>query len=136
MKKFKFMLAAIVAIMAIVSLNSCRQVASTAIESSISEINDGLPSLVDEGMTLDRVTVEGNDIVFHYTLDASIYDVDVLSSSPEAKESIIEALQEPSGDKEEEMGMEIFRQSGKDIVYKFTDTNGRTGNIRVYNSEY
>lgn len=136
MKKFKFMLVTIVAIMAIVSLNSCRQVASTAIESSISEINEGLPSLVDEGMTLDRVTVEGNDIVFHYTLDASIYDVDVLSSSPEAKESIIEALQEPSGDKEEEMGMEIFRQSGKDIVYKFTDTNGRTGNIRVYNSEY
>ena len=59
----------------------------------ISETNKNLPAEYDEGMINTKLVREGNYVVYYYTCDENIYDIDLMNKNlPAMKDMAVEQL--------------------------------------------
>lgn len=103
------------------------------LESEISDVNKKLPMQVENGVTVTKFTVEGNDAVYYYTCDENIISLNTLKSSKSQMHTNILASLTQTKDPETihllsllynaEMGMTykyVSKKNGKTIELKFT----------------
>ena len=54
------------------------------LEEQVNITNLSCPMQVDEVTTLDRLTIEGDQVVYHYTIDEELVDMAVLKENSDA----------------------------------------------------
>lgn len=90
------------------------------LEARINLDNIFLPMVVDEGMKLTEVAIEGRYIVLNYVLDEDLYDVEELDNA-ETKEAIREYVLEQmdnSSDPAVNIPLKWFKEAGKGIAWR------------------
>ncbi len=128
--------AAVVAILSLVSLNSCQEMASSAIDEAVEEVNQQCPFNVGNGLICDRVYVSGKSVVFSYlSEDSNVIDgINILGST--ATDLVFEELQSLARvDDNLKTMIELCVEAEYNITYTYSDYSGRSASVTITHSE-
>lgn len=95
------------------------------LEEQVNITNLSCPMQVDEVTTLDRLAIEGDQVVYHYTIDEELVDMAVLKENADAmKQNVRSTLNaEPAV----RMFLETCVKCGKSLCYRYTgNTSGES----------
>lgn len=126
----------VAAMVAIVSFNSCREMASSAIEDAVTEANRDCPFDMGNGLICDRIYTSGNSVVYSYLVDdqSVILGIEILGDS--AKDYIAEELKSiMQYDESLKTLIDLCVEAEYDIVYKYSDYNGDSASVTVPHSD-
>lgn len=138
MKKIKIILSLLFVVTFVSLVSSCQQMVDKAIEVALQDAKKELPTLIDEGMVMDDITLGDNGIVYHITVDEDVYDMDMLDAfSSESKIEMINALRESvNDDKDQKEFIESAVSLNKPLNYRYEgNVSGKTVRIKISVSE-
>lgn len=79
--------------------SSCDGLANSALQLGLEEARKDLPTQLGDGMIMDDITLGDNGVVYHYTLNEELYDLDALeTNAPEVKQDIVTDLKNSVND--------------------------------------
>ena len=94
-------------------LYSCDTTIDKIIQQGLNQANAELPLMMEEGIICDNITLGENGIVYHYTVDEDLYDMDILKSMVgELKQETIQNYKEDMYDDNE---TKEFLQAAADL---------------------
>lgn len=117
---------------------SCDSVVNSVIQKGLEEAKKELPTQIEEGLTMDDITLGDNGIVYHVTVSEELYDMDILkANAPELKKEIITNLENSvSDDHDIKDFLEAAVQLNKPLNYKYEgDTSGSIVRIKISPNE-
>jgi len=138
MKKIKIILSLLFVVTFVSLISSCQQMVDKAIEVALQDAKKELPTVIDEGMVMDDITLGDNGIVYHITVDEDVYDMDMLDAfSSESKIEMINALRESvNDDKDQKEFIESAVSLNKPLNYRYEgNVSGKTVRIKISVSE-
>lgn len=128
MSKFKKIISAmLMAIMAIAftqGLASCSS-KEKRFESAIEQLNKQLPMNLGNGMSLQKVTTDNNELVYNVKCREQIIDLDLLEESKDELKagSIAQLKNEKKASKDFATLLEYCQEKGMKIVYRYKGSN-------------
>lgn len=113
----------------LLSLSSCSEVATGALEVAAEELNDQCPIDYGDGLILTRVYVSDNYFTYCFVCDSDyVYG----ANTSEGKRSTINELRRLIiTDSDVRSLAEMCVEAEKGIKYEYTDTYGNTGTIII-----
>lgn len=115
-------------------LCSCQALVENTLKEALEEAKAEYPMVIDEGLTVDDITLGDNGIVYHVTVNESVYDIDAIKiSKAEMKEGVIEGLKESiKDDNDVKTFIKLAVASNKPISYLYEgDTSGDNVRIKI-----
>ena len=89
------------------------------LKSFIREYNDELPEYIDEGMDLETVYLDGDYVVYSYSLDEDIYDIDYFRTNrSDVKRSLKNELFNNT-EEDVKIFIKACKDNNKGIAYRF-----------------
>lgn len=105
------------------------------LESAIQIANNDMPQIVEEGMRIDEILLEGDYVTYVCTIDEGLYSIsDIRASHSEIKEAMLDFLK---NDEESQSFLSICKSHNKGIAYRYEgDETGKTHTIYIRPSEF
>ena len=105
------------------------------LESVIQIANNDMPQIVEEGMRIDEILLEGDYVTYVCTIDEGLYSIsDIRASHSEIKEAMLDFLK---NDEESQSFLSICKSHNKGIAYRYEgDETGKTHTIYIRPSEF
>ena len=111
------------------------QVYKEALKAEIADVNGKLPVQVEEGVTVTKFTVEGNDAVYYYMCDEQVVSMDALRKSQEKiKSGTLQALK-TTRDPETLHLLKMLRKGDMGLTYKYIGTKSNATVLVQYSPE-
>ena len=124
MKKsfFSFVICALFVAFTSVSFVSCGMGEAT-LQTAIEEANKQYPQEIGDGITIQNITIEGEDIVYNCTVEGSSISIEAIDMVKDTmQDTILESLKESySSDKNVKTFVDLAVISGKNIKYTYSD---------------
>ena len=107
-------------IAAIASLGMLSCSNDTTLEAAIKIANREMPQVVDEGITVEKIVIEGDYVTYITSIDEDLYNIDEMSSmSPMLKIVHKEGFEELANDKDFKEFVSLCKKCDKGISYKY-----------------
>ncbi|MDE5849808.1 MAG: serine/threonine protein kinase [Muribaculaceae bacterium] len=106
------------------------------LKSVIVEANKQFPQKADEGLTITKVFLEGDYIVYIAECDEDVLDMDLLEENKREIKDVIKENLSSSADSDVRMLRNTCIKANKGIAYKYVgDTSGKSFTVRIPVSE-
>ncbi len=132
MKKLSFISSIFVAFVCLM-LTSC---AGEQISKAIEVANKQCPMTLAPGLTMEKISDEGQNVTYHYLVDENRYVMDDIKAAYEAPGANSQLVADMRSDHDTAEFFDLVKAAGKNIQLTFTGSNGNSFNVVIENSEF
>lgn len=99
-------------------------ISETLLKNMVTTENAACPTLVDNGLVLRKVSDDGSNVIYEYSLNESVYDMNHFKNSQsEVRKNLKENFQDPSTKSQ----LETLVANGRGVIFKYTgETSGKS----------
>lgn len=132
-KTFALLLVSMAALIVIPALSSC-QSKEARFTKAVEQLNKMLPMKLGNGFTMQKVSMDGDAIVYDIKCDEHLLDMDMIEENQEELRngSIAQLKNEKKSSKDFASLLEYCQESGKKIIYRYKGSrSGKTVDVTV-----
>lgn len=92
---------------------------SSTLEQALREVNQTLPETIDEGIVMEKIKLEGDYVVYYYTMDEDYYSIDIIRNNKSEMKKAMKDEFLNTTDSDVRLFMSICKENHKGIATRY-----------------